>query len=160
MAQSFFIPKTGGAAQKLLNELPAQVLAGRFAFHGLIFKTHSVLDGRLSLLGDKLGAVLDSFRERPFRDQGIDKATTKRLGRTLKRTKRNAPADFRLLELHDPRLGHAEAPTELLGGHTERVPNRAEPTFGWTLAFEQRPQGCETAVEMADGVIHAIRYRL
>ena len=90
--QSFFIPKAGRTSQKFLDELPAQFLAGRFVLHELIFKTHSVLDGRLSLLGDKLGAVLDSFRERPFRDQGIDEATTERLGRTLKRTQRNAPA--------------------------------------------------------------------
>jgi len=49
--------------------LTAQILAGVFTGHGLIFQAHGVLDRAGLALGNQIGAFAHGFRKRPFRHQ-------------------------------------------------------------------------------------------
>jgi hypothetical protein len=73
---------------------------------------------------------------------------------------RYAAGYLRFLELYDPGLGDTEPAGELSGGHAERVPDGTQPAFGRTGTFGERAQRSETLVEMADGILHPIRYSL
>jgi hypothetical protein len=124
--------------QQVLNQLLAQFTPSLSVMHGLIFKTHGVLDRSRLTVGEEFRSCADDVRKRLFGNQGIDKAAAKRLGCALKRMQRDAAADFGLFKLHDSRLGHAETAAKLRRRHAEGIPDRAEPTLGRAWVVLQR----------------------
>ncbi len=81
-------------------------------------------------LATVFGALLDGIGEWSFRHQRIDKTATERFGCPLKRIERYVAVRFGLFKLHDPRLRYPKPAGVLSGGHTERVSDGTEPTFG------------------------------